>query len=140
MSLGLRGPWIMDDVMLTSLLESGCKHEHMLSPNSSRCKDCSPNASPHLCIFSTVGDRSCCSFCILRPDLSCWADASLEFRPCGWLCPLLTRGVAGDSIVLLLIVTWVLGQKVVLCFGLLGQEDRGIHRDELGPEGPLDYG
>ena len=54
--------------------------------------------------------------------------------------PLLTRGVAGDSIVLLLIVTWVLGQKVVLCFGLLGQEDRGIHRDELGPEGPLDYG
>ena len=53
MSLGLRGPWIMDDVMLTSLLESGCKHEHMLSPNSSRCKDCSPKASPHLCIFST---------------------------------------------------------------------------------------
>jgi hypothetical protein len=87
MSLGLRGPWIMDDVMLTSLLESGCKHEHMLSPNSSRCKDCSPNASPHLCIFSTVGDRSCCSFCISAGFIVLGRGLFLEFRPCGLLRP-----------------------------------------------------
>ena len=99
-----------------------------------------PPAIPFHHLLWLVGDRSGCSFC-LAVVLSCRAGASfLEFRPCGLARPLLTRGVAGESIALLLIVTWVLGQKVVLCFGLLGQEDRGIHRDELGPEGPLDYG
>ena len=91
-------------------------------------------------LFPGVGDRSCCFFWVVVL-LSCRAGASFwSFGRADWPVPFLTRGVAGESIALLLIVTWVLGQKVVLCFGLLGQEDRGIHRDELGPEGPLDYG